>query len=234
MERPYVLTLIVYERERRALGSLLAPSARGAASRSSRRRRRRRPESLPAQLRPPGSASEPPGTVTAGPGRVGDRDLRGVCVCIYRGVGGRGPCSGGGRAAWGTPASAARCGARGTARPREEQQEEATPLSAWVARAAAASVSPLTPAPHPEEQGEQAAGVGWGWMEKNGGREFRPRGGRDGAAQAEAFALWSRARGGRAAAGGRPRSPPPCPGPPDFSPHPQRVVGKEGRDEDQP
>lgn len=83
MERPYVLTLIVYERERRALGSLLAPSARGAASRSSRRRRRRRPESLPAQLRPPGSASEPPGTVTAGPGRVGGSGPAGcVCVCI--------------------------------------------------------------------------------------------------------------------------------------------------------
>lgn len=48
---PYVLTLIVYERERRALGSFLAPSALGAASCSSRRR----PESLPAQLRPPGS-----------------------------------------------------------------------------------------------------------------------------------------------------------------------------------
>ena len=36
-----MLTLIVYERERRALGSFLAPSARGATSRSSRR-----PESL--------------------------------------------------------------------------------------------------------------------------------------------------------------------------------------------
>ena len=33
---PCVLTLIVYERERRALGSFLAPSARGAASCSSR------------------------------------------------------------------------------------------------------------------------------------------------------------------------------------------------------
>lgn len=33
-ERPYVLTLIVYERERRALGSLLALSARGTASSS--------------------------------------------------------------------------------------------------------------------------------------------------------------------------------------------------------
>lgn len=87
-EQPYVLTLIVYERERRALGSFLAPSAHGAASCSSRRRRRcrccrrrRRPESLPAQLRPPGSASEPPGTVTAGAGRAGkagERGLRGV------------------------------------------------------------------------------------------------------------------------------------------------------------
>lgn len=55
---PYVLTLIVYERERRALGSFLAPSARGAASCSSRRR----PESLPAQLRPPGSPCSPPVT----------------------------------------------------------------------------------------------------------------------------------------------------------------------------
>lgn len=116
-----------------------------------------------------------------------------------------------GRAAWGTPASAAGCGARGTARPREEQQE-AMPLSAWVARAAAASASPPPQSP-PEKQGEQAAGVGWGWMEKNGGREFRPRGGRDGAAQAEAFALGSRARGGRAAAGGRPPLFPAMPGP---------------------
>lgn len=53
-----MLTLIVYEREQRALGSFLAPSARGAASCSSRRF----PESLSAQLRPPGSPCWPPVT----------------------------------------------------------------------------------------------------------------------------------------------------------------------------
>lgn len=67
---PYVLTLIVYERERRAPGSFLAPSARGAASCSSRRF----PESLPAQLQPPRSPCSPPVT-DGGPDGKEDWDV---------------------------------------------------------------------------------------------------------------------------------------------------------------
>lgn len=164
-----MLTLIVYERERRALGSFLAPSARGAASCSSRcRRRRRRPESLPAQLRPPGSASEPPRTVTAGgPGGPGGGDLRGV------GLRPRGERSGAAmrpEGPRGAPAAAGRAGRRGRGRAEEEEEEEeATPRGALGRPAASASVEPTaraTPA-------RRAAGMGG--HGRNGGRASSAR-----------------------------------------------------------
>lgn len=171
-----MLTLIVYERERRALGSFLAPSARGAASRSSRRRRRR-PESLPAQLRPPGSASEPPGTVTARAGRtgrVGERGLRGVGL-RPRVSAFEGPC---GLRDPGERLRGARDGeAAGERRRKRRRPRRGRP---WLPRPPLPRCTPPPPRGEPREAGRGDGGHG-----RNGGREFRPQGG---AAQAAASA----------------------------------------------
>lgn len=233
MERPYVLTLIVYERERRALGSLLAPSARGAASRSSRRRRRRRPESLPAQLRPPGSASEPPGTVTAGPGRVGGSGPAGcVCVCISgcrrpRAVLRWGPCG---------------LGDPGRLRGARDSEAEGGAAAAGGGHAAERMGRP----------GRRCPGVPSHPPTPARSRASRPRGWGGGGWKRTVAASSARGEGGMGL-----RRPRPLrsgnghvgdalrpAGDPALShrarahqtspPHPQRVVGKEGRNEDQP
>ena len=100
-----MLTLIVYERERRALGSFLAPSARGAASCSSRRR----PESLPAQLGPLGSPRSPPVTGW-GPTEKGGT-WRPRAARVSGGVRGLGTASGASGAVRGGR-SPSRCGSR--------------------------------------------------------------------------------------------------------------------------
>lgn len=166
-EQPYVLTLIVYERERRALGSFLAPSARGAASRSSRRRRRR-PESLPAQLRPPGSASESPGTVTAGTGMAGERGLPGV-----------------GLRPW-VSAPEGPCGLRDPGE-RRRLRGARDGEAAGERRRRPRRGAPRPPRPRctPPRGDPGEAGRGDGGHGRNGGREFRPQGG---AAQAAASA----------------------------------------------